>query len=84
MTEIFSGEPVESGEAYGYPVLELSPARGGPKRTVEPYDAAALCVIEATLTERSFLDRAGYSLAVDLDYRPRRPSGRSPRQSHID
>ncbi len=78
--EIFSGELVDTGEDYGYPVLELTSAKGGKKITVEPHNADRLCLIEGTLTERSFLDRAGYFLPVDLAYRPRRSSGRPPRQ----
>jgi hypothetical protein len=64
--KVFSGALVDTGKGYGYPVLELTACRGDQKITVAPADAGSLCLIEATLTERAFLDRTGYFLPVKI------------------
>jgi hypothetical protein len=70
---IYRGALVDTGRGYGYPVLELTPERGGKKITASPAIARSLCVVEATLNERSQLDRARYFLRIRLDDRtPRR------------
>ena len=71
---IFRGVLVETGKGYGYPVLELTPEPRGKKITVSPHMAESLCVVEATMNERSQLDRARYFLPVRLGDRSRRRS----------
>jgi len=71
---VFRGALVDRGQGYGYPVLELTPEPGGKKITVSPQMARSLCVVEATLNERSQLDRARYFLQVKLSDRSHRRS----------
>ncbi len=78
--ELFSGELIDdAGDRfnYGCPVLVLTPVDGGQKIRISRAQARFLCLVEATLDERSRLDRAGYCLPMDLFYKPsRRPRRR--------
>jgi hypothetical protein len=64
--KIYSGTLVDTDKGFGHPVLELSTSRGGRKITVTPHEARFLCLVEATLDERSRLDASRYVLPVKI------------------
>jgi hypothetical protein len=55
-------EPEASHSGHPIEVLVLVPAGGGKPERVEAYGRCPFFLIEATLDERSRLDRAGYHL----------------------